>query len=228
MPGRDLARRDEFERQLARALGRINAETRREILELIGDPPSLARLTPEVWEQIEARYGAAISSILDDVFRAAVEQWMATRGVGVMLSWDLVNQRAVDWAYQYTYDLVRGMTNTTRQTLARAIEHYYQGRLDLPGVAKRISAAFGPERASTIAVTEITRAAVQGQNWYQDELEGMGIKTVRVWQTANDEHTCPLCAPNHGKRETDGWTVPEPPAHPNCRCWLTIEPVIPE
>ena len=227
MPG-DFKDRDAYERSLARVLGRINAQTRRDVLKLLGEPPSLEKLTPDIWEVIAHNYMGAIDPVLESVFVAAVEQWMSSGGIGVAVSWDMANQRAIDWAYQYTFELVEGMNRTAQRRLAQAIEHHYQGRIDLEGVKQRINALFGAQRASTIAITEVTRAAVQGQKWYEMELNGMGIRTVRVWQTANDELVCPICGPNNGKTEDEGWTVAEPPAHPNCRCWIAIEPVLPD
>ncbi|MBA3379558.1 MAG: hypothetical protein H0T93_11805 [Chloroflexia bacterium] len=38
------------------------------------------------------------------------------------------------------------------------------------------------------------------------------------WQTANDERTCPECAPMHGRSWPDDRPMPEPPLHVNCRC----------
>lgn len=50
---------------------------------------------------------------------------------------------------------------------------------------------------------------------------------VAFWQTENDAKVCPICSPNHNKREKPGdptnWTelFPSgPPAHPRCRCYL--------
>jgi len=46
-----------------------------------------------------------------------------------------------------------------------------------------------------------------------------------VWQTSGDEKVCEICGPLDGKAE-DEWDDPEgPPAHVNCRCWMTTRVV---
>lgn len=210
---------------MARTLGALDAATLRQITRLLGNPPALDRLTVEVWDDITQRYSMAITRTLEKVFVQAAQ--IAAEGL-VDVAWDMVNEHAANWAVRYTYDLVRGITATSQARIAAAVRDFYAGALDIEGVRARLEALFGPQRAATIAVTEITRAAVQGAYEYESELRNLEIQTVHIWHTANDEITCPVCAPNNGKRQEDGWTVDEPPAHPNCRCWISIEPVLPE
>jgi hypothetical protein len=40
-----------------------------------------------------------------------------------------------------------------------------------------------------------------------------------LWRIADDERTCPVCAPLHN-RLINGEQGPFPPLHTNCRCWL--------
>lgn len=65
----------------------------------------------------------------------------------------------------------------------------------------------------------------------------------KVWQTAADDRTCPICQPMDGKLVAvqGQFTIPirhsmngpvsrsvtyqTPPAHPNCRCRVYLEPV---
>lgn len=51
---------------------------------------------------------------------------------------------------------------------------------------------------------------------------------VRVWHTQADEMTCPTCRPMNAQRAAVGRPYTKrplkgPPAHPNCRCWETLE-----
>ena len=92
------------------------------------------------------------------------------------------------------------------------------------------------ERAAVIARTEIMRSYNQGN------LAGIldsGAIAVR-WITGNDERTCSICGPRHGKKyrapgmrswgqnvppeDIARWrkldTVDPPPAHPRCRCTI--------
>ena len=82
---------------------------------------------------------------------------------------------------------------------------------------------FGPSRAKSIAVTEVTRAYAEGANIAKEQIERMsGLQMVHIWNTNNDSLVCEICAPLNRKKQGDGWWE-FPPAHPNCRCWTTQE-----
>jgi hypothetical protein len=49
----------------------------------------------------------------------------------------------------------------------------------------------------------------------------VGVKKF-IWQTAEDERTCPVCQPLDGKTFIVG-KDPGPVAHPLCRCWSIPE-----
>lgn len=215
--------REKLERDLARALGKLGADVRKDVLALLGDPPDLDKLTAEVWAEIEARYSGAMLPKIEQAFMTALQAQASQAGVA--FAFDLANDRAIEWARQHTFDLVRGINDTSRRRLATTIEQFYNNELDFEGVLQRVGGLFGPERASTIAVTEITRAATGGAQWYNTELQQLGIVTEEVWETADDDVVCPVCGPRDGRVIADGVY---PPAHPNCRCWVSVRPVLPE
>lgn len=88
---------------------------------------------------------------------------------------------------------------------------------------------YSPARASVIAITETTRAFASGQRQaYQAE----GIERWQ-WSTNRDDLVCPICGPLNNKIVPIGkpfavdqkqGAVTQPPAHPNCRCW--VKPVV--
>jgi hypothetical protein len=96
----------------------------------------------------------------------------------------------------------------------------------------RLSSAYGPVRAEMISVTEITRAAEQGENGAIGLLLGdnPGIEREDIWQTSQDDRVCLVCGPLNDRKAGgyDGnqpyWTHPDSgarvqiPAHPRCRC----------
>jgi len=154
----------------------------------------------------------------------------ANPAIGV--DWALVNEAASEWARRYTYDLVRGITNHTREALQRAVGDFFEEGLTRGDLEGQLSSLFGPVRAEMIAVTEVTRAAAEGQQGLVSEVAAQGIEMVDTWSTRNDELVCPICGPLHG-RDADGydagrtpyWMHPvsgqrygKPPAHPRCRC----------
>lgn len=136
-----------------------------------------------------------------------------------------INAQAVDWARAYSFELVKELTETSREVISRSIASFFS----TPGMTrgdlvKLLDPAFGKVRAEMIAVTETTRAFSQAQNAYQGHLSEQGIEMERVWRTASDELVCPVCAPLNGLPEED-WkgTYPDgPPRHPRCRCSTTL------
>jgi hypothetical protein len=143
----------------------------------------------------------------------------------VPVLWDeaVLFREAADLARQYAGALVQGITDNTREGVGRAV----QGFIDTPGrtigqLRDELSPLFGESRAQRIAVTETTRAYAEGTRLVQQEIDRAGIRMEQVWRTSEDELVCPICGPNADKRQSEGWTVSSPPAHPNCRCWVTL------
>jgi len=148
-------------------------------------------------------------------------------GVGVQFDPAVVNAAAADWARDYTYELITGLTETTRGVVSRAVRQF----VEMPGMTREqleaaVAPAFGDYRASMIAVTEVTRAYSAATRMYANLLEmSAGIQMVGVWHTRVDELVCPICGPLDGQPE-DVWRdeFPDgPPAHVGCRCWTVLE-----
>jgi hypothetical protein len=137
----------------------------------------------------------------------------------------VINERALAWAREYGYDLIRGLTETTRRVVAGAVEMFAANPGMTQGdVAALLEPAFGEVRSRMIAVTEVTRTYAQATNFQQELFRDLGIMMERVWQTNDDELVCPICGPLDGQPE-DHWVAEfgeGPPAHVNCRCWLTL------
>lgn len=118
------------------------------------------------------------------------------------VDWRMVNENAERFARYYSYDLVSGINDTTRQGLQQAITRYIQhgGRIrdladDIRPIFKNepatrlIESLFHVDRAEMIAVTEVTRAYARGKI---EGYLGSGLA-----QQAPEK---------------------SPPAHPRCRC----------
>lgn len=203
--------RDRLAALLARYL-RITAEAIEEGQPLDYDAFTLALLTIVELEL------TAIAT--EEALRAAVT-------VGVQFDPAVINTMAAKWAREYSYNLVRDITETTRAAVAQAIEKF----ISTPGMTraelvKLLEPTFGPVRAEMIAVTEVTRAYSEATTEYQRLLsEEYGITMVRVWKTRNDELVCPICGPLNEKDEGD-WPADQksgPPAHPRCRCGMGLK-----
>jgi len=133
---------------------------------------------------------------------------------------------AGEWASKYVFDLIGGLNDTTRTIVQRAVSSY----MDTPNMTRGdvealLSPAFGANRAESIAVTEITRAAAAGTDIYETQLNDAGFETKQVWASLRDELVCPICGPLNGKTDAEWGEIEGPPAHPRCRCSSTIQVV---
>jgi hypothetical protein len=111
-------------------------------------------------------------------------------------------------------------------------------RSDLPpgrGGRRRVSSKdfeaevegiFTAGRASTIATTEITKAASEAEQRAAAIARANGKNLIAVWQTERDGKVCPICAPlDQQPVEVFENDFPGgPPGHPRCRCWLAWVP----
>lgn len=221
----DVLNRDEIERRLARVLSRDLRAEMGKLLDYLGDPPDLSKVPYEYWQNGWKDIQRDVEPILVDTFISQAESLMNSVGIGS--DWGHFNMIAADWGRTYTYDLVRGIKGTTRSALEKLLQKnvpgYFEEGLTSKELARRLEPQFGAVRSEMIAVTETTRAAVEGERAYVQELvKETGREMVPIWLTANDEiaEACPICWPKHEKPITDGQF---PPAHPRCRCGVAWE-----
>jgi len=157
--------------------------------------------------------------------------------IGFGFDWTLASTRAAEWASRYSYELVGGITETTRARLAAAVTEWVNNGEPLPSLIREVAPIFGRDRAALIASTEVTRAYAEGTvAGYQ----ASGVVERLVWRTAMDERVCPICGALNNKTvgltgRFDGALPPDvrqrfpdvtfqrPPAHPRCRCWIVAE-----
>lgn len=98
-------------------------------------------------------------------------------------------------------------------------------------MASKYSDNLRSKRATMIARTEIQIAQNEGrfESWKQAAKNGfVDPDSMKMWITAEDERTCPICAELDG--ETVGWLevfsngLEKPIAHPHCRCTIKLIP----
>lgn len=144
-------------------------------------------------------------------------------GAGIGVNWQLANAQAGEWAKSYTFDLVKGINETSAQWLGEKVNGWIESGKPLVNLQKELEIIWSKNRADMIAVTEVTRAYARGSLTVYQGVPG--IEQV-VWRTAIND-VCPVCRPMHGERGdmagrfAGGLTIP---AHVRCRCW--IAPVV--
>jgi hypothetical protein len=214
----EIINRDEFEAKLARLLGRqFGAEIRR-LMEALGDPPRIENIPAGFWDDTSAELRGAVVPTLREIYIAQGEAMAA--GFSIQPDWALVNTGAVEWASHYGFDLVRGINETTRDGISRAVQAYYRDGLNLGQLEDMLGVYYGPKRAERIAVTEVTRAAVQGERGVADQImrENPSIEMIPFYVTNADDIVCPICGELDKKQITE--EADYPPKHPACRCWV--------
>ena len=169
-----------------------------------------------------------IGPILTDKMRKDLEklQTRYTIDIDTAQEADLIQKQFSAYAPK----LIKGLTETTAKLVKRVIDNAReQGGITNEELAIQLTPAFGDRRAAMIAVTEYTRSASNATSVYQNYLDEFGVKTVRVWNTEADEivQKCPICYPlNNTTEEVWGERYPDgAPAHPRCRCDVTLKVV---
>jgi hypothetical protein len=199
-------------------------------MRLLGSPPNPNNVPPEYWNN----GGAALREKVEPVLRQVYLQQAAAQieTVGIAIDWALVNQDAINWASQYTFELVSGITEGSRNTLQAAISNFFEKPMTRQQLEDSIAGAFDPVRAEMIAVTEVTRAAAEGEDVVVDRIlrDNPSMERIDIWITKRDERVCKICGPLR-ERKADGYDGKTPywihpitgvkyklPAHPRCRC----------
>lgn len=138
--------------------------------------------------------------------------------IGVEFGEAAANEWAIDFARSYGYELVRGITETSREFLQDEIGRWLASGDHLDKLVEKIEASgmFGEVRARMIAITETTRAYQMGK---VEAWKGSGKVKGYRFMTAEDELVCPICGEANGKEYGLEDLDHSPPLHVQCRCW---------
>lgn len=222
----DVANRDRTEAALARELAKISAPALRKLLAALGQPPSLNNVPDSFWANYSADLRAVLETTLQDIYTAQVHTMATEHDITASVNWNLVNKDAADWARAYSYELVKGITDTTTTALQDIISKAIEQAQPLSEIQANIEPLFGADRAATIATTELTRAASESEASVVSQMAEQGVVMRAIWLSRNDEITCPICGDDglngivadadNQFQSRDGDTYDLPPAHPNC------------
>lgn len=212
-------------RQLSAARARmLAARLRREALDLF-----IGLEWEYEYEHLAMHLAPVLESAMSEAARLV---WGQLQSLGVRSTWDIYDADAQAWANTYRYDLIRDLTDATREQLGKTISRWITTEEDFGTLVEQVRAIVPTsphpvlrDRARLIAQTETTRIYAVSRDL---ALRVAGLR-MYTWQTANDELVCPKCGPLHGKtgyigqgvlNEDDGQLYDQP-AHPGCRCWKT-------
>lgn len=223
MPERIFKDRDKYERWMARELAEYLGVTMREALLLLGADMDYANITAEHTDKWKRLLILLMTPIL-------IEQFV---DVGVVLGEALIpvdtanlSLLAADWARANAGAWLTGVHQTGIDGLQRYVQLAIEDGWSVAELRNALQPIFGPARAEMIAITEATRATMQGSYLYGRQLrEETGQQVQLRWIThpeLSQTGPCEICEPRHMRLQGDGWFDPEPP-HPRCVCEVRVE-----
>lgn len=133
-----------------------------------------------------------------------------------------LNYKAAEYASVRAADLIKGISETTRDRLREIITKAFEEKTPFDTLISRIQDAdiFSDSRAEMIARTEVANAQVQGNF---DVWKSSGVVNGVKWLAVGPD-PCPVCEGNDGAVRKLGEEFPSgdimPTAHPNCYCIL--------
>lgn len=181
-------------------------------------------LDNEFWNEWREKLFSVMFPIIRDTVVGSAEIWLKdlTQQTSIGVDWALVNQAAVKYAQDYTYELVKGINATSRAATADAVSAWIESGLPLDDLIGSLAPMYGSVRADMIAVTEVTRAFAEGQNILWKESGVVSGYNVFTAEDDNVDEICQIEAAGGPYELSDN--SHRPPFHINCRCWL--QPVV--
>lgn len=222
----ELRGRDELEEKLRREILRVMQAQVEDVIRQTGDPPKM--ISDAAFDRMADELQAATQPSLETIFVVSARQTAGELPNRIRVDWQLTNEPATEWARQYSFQLVKGINDTSRDRLQTYIGNFFERQgTTIEDLRAQIETVFDDNRAALIATTEVTRAAVEGQKELVSlaESQNPNVALVPIWETNLDEFVCPVCRPLHGKRLVGELEGTEPPAHPRCRCGTRYEAV---
>lgn len=208
--------RFEIERKLGRVLSREFQSELDKLMGYLGDPPDLNNVPQTYWRNGWKRIQNQVEPILVDTF---VQSALELPLVGITIDWDLINADAVNWARTSLVPTLQKMFDKTYVGVNELVPRYFEEQWSRADLARHLEKYYSPVRAEMIAITETTRAKVEGERAAVAEINQRGVILVPTWMTQEDERVCPICGPRHKQRITGDY----PPAHPRCRCYVDYD-----
>ena len=176
----------------------------------------------DFWADEDALLWEALSPVVLDALMggSVTAASLLPEGLDALIDWDGFNQAAIDFAQEYRFEWIKGITDTTREQTQQVMADWIASGDPLSVLEAQIEAIYGEARAASISATEITRLFQEGNElaW-----QSTGLVEKAIWMTVQDERVCPICEPMDGVEIDLG---SGPPAHSNCRCFT--QPVVSE
>ena len=172
----------------------------------------------DFWQQEESALWEDLAEIIIGALLAGVAGGaeLLPANARVLVDFDLVNESVINYARTYRYELIKGITDTTRKQVQQLVSDWVASGAPLSVLDTQLTPIFGEVRASMIAATETTRVVSAGN---QQAFESTGMVDEVEIQTSEDDRVCEICGPLSGTHLGVGDIDAFPPFHISCRCW---------
>lgn len=183
-------------------------------------------VTVDVQEIDDTEYDELLNVLHDPlVLSIALGAQTAQTEYNIDLGLNQYNSDILQAAQTYTAKLVKGINQTTVDRIQQSINTSLHLGEDVSDASARLARIIGdPSRATTIARTETVRSYTQGILTFGQKSGA----TQKVWELSSAP--CEICQGNYDSTPNsdgvldinDDFSDGDPPAHPNCRCGLSL------
>jgi hypothetical protein len=183
-------------------------------------------VSDSAWQSEEELLVSILSpSIMES---ATVGALMAEAETGVSVGVGAANAATMKAVRQRSLELARGLNSTTRAQMKQAILQGVDAGENIDQIAARLSDLVDSEaRAEMVAQTESVRANTLGKLSVASDIGAQ----FKVWEDGQSGE-CPICMSVDPKRIPVDGTFSTgddgPPAHPRCRCGMSLDFATPE
>jgi SPP1 gp7 family putative phage head morphogenesis protein len=238
-PEVELRKRESAERKAAKEIAAGLKKQQAAVVSAIGENGNVSAAEQAITESHTTATEALRRALIAGTDLGTSYAIAGLESTGFGMDWTLANTEAQQWAEQHAGQLIKDIDATSLDRVRSAVASWVESGAPLSSLIDELAPTFGPNRASLIATTELTRAYAEGS---RQIYKASGVVTSWRWETANDNLVCPICGPLNGKvvkidapfnvhlpagMKVD--TFDAPPSHVNCRCGVSgvIEAVQP-
>jgi HK97 family phage portal protein len=222
-----IKRIDPMEARIKPEINKVFDEQEQEAQRLLRQSKSITKNPinvinlPKTKKELE-RWAKMLIPFLTEVLRINGNEIMTD--LGITTDFDVTNPRVTEWIRNHGAEMVKNISETTRDMLKVTLEEGIKNGESIPKLSKRIADVYGQAkdyRTDRIARTETAAASNKGT---LEAYQQSGVVEKKEWITAMDERTCEECAPMHGEivnlNNNFSCGVDNPPLHVNCRCTI--------
>lgn len=229
--------RGEAERELTELLNRVTSRQRARILAAIRQYGFVTSVPDDFWTQlqheIDLHAAEVLVVLLADVYAYQYAE-LAKKDVPVIAK---ARAAAVEPGSRLGQTVASDWVNGVQVRLASSVDAKASilaaasGAAIVAYMSGAVLDATAETAAESVAITNVTRAITIAQLAAGSDFTGGDDEEATVaytWQTEDDERVCPICEALDGSDEEE-WSAEYPfgpPAHPRCRCRLSVVPLV--